>query len=133
MGLNRRLVFILAPLVVALALGAQRKQSKRPQVEILHLAAARHTDGTVSIEGRLKYSGEKPVDDLLLVFNLLAPGDEIVSSERGAVDEELEPGDETEFHWETRDNPRAVRLKVGAQYRSGTEVEVVKPGPYTIY
>jgi hypothetical protein len=130
---SRRLFLILAPLLMALALGAQRKQSKRPQVEVLQLAAARHTDGTMSIDGRIKYTGEKPVGDLVLVFHLLAPGNEIVSSEHGALDEELEPGDETEFHWETRDNPRAVRLKVGAQYLSGTEVEVVKAGPYTIY
>lgn len=133
MAVNRRLFFLLAPLVVALAFGAQRKPSKRPQVEILRLAAARQTDRTLTIDGRLKYSGEKPVTDLALVLNLLAPGNEIVSSERGVVGEgELEPGQEAEFHFETRDNPRAVRVRVGAQDHSENEVAVVKPGPYTI-
>jgi hypothetical protein len=133
MAVNGRLILILALLAAVLAPGAQRKPSKRPQVEVVRLAAARQTDGTMSIDGHLKNSGEKPIANLTLVFNLLAPGKEIVSAERGELDEEvLEPGQEAEFHWAMKDNPRAVKLTVNAEDRSGNEVTVLKPGPYTI-
>jgi hypothetical protein len=133
MAVNRRFVFILAPLAVALVLGAQRRPSKRPQVEVVRLAAARQADGTLSIDGRLKNSGEKPLENVTLVFNLLAPGKEIVSAERGELDEEvLDPGQEAEFHWAMKDNPRAVKLTISAEDHSGNEVTVLKPGPYTI-
>ncbi len=124
--------------VILLALGSfwcaaqQKRKPKPPEVEVMQIAA-RRVEGLVTIDGRVRNSGDRPLRKLSLLFDLLAPGDEVVTRQRGTVEEEtLEPGAEAEFHWQMRDPVRAVSLRVQAVDGSGTDLVVRKPGPYPL-
>jgi hypothetical protein len=133
-ALTRRFILLWAP---ALALAARGK--KKPNPEELTIAIAefnvRRLSGEriIAIDGSLRNSGLKPIHKLVLVFEFLGPDEEIISRQRGAIDEEdLDPGDESEFHWQMRDQARAVDLRISAVARSADYVKVEQPGPYVI-
>jgi hypothetical protein len=85
------------------------------------------------VDGRVRNSGEKPIKELTLLFNFLAPGDEAIATEKGAIDEELlEPGAVAPFHMEANAPPRAVKFQIDAQDGSGRELRLAHAGPFTI-
>ncbi len=88
---------------------------------------------TISVEGKVVNSGERAIPGTWLVFHVIAPGGEEVSRERGAVEEDpFEPGPEFEFHWQMKDQPRAVEIRVSAEDNGDRAIPVDGPGPYTI-
>jgi len=47
------------------------------------------------VDGRVRNSGEKPIKQLMLVFDFMAPGKQVITTQKGAIDEELlAPGQE---------------------------------------
>ncbi len=124
-----RVILVLA--LVILPVGAQKKR-KPPDLEVLEAVAHRGED-KVSVDGRVRNSGEKPIKELTLLFNFLAPGKAAIATEKGAIDDEiLEPGKESAFHMEANAPPRAVQFQIDAQDGSGRELRVAKSGPFTI-
>lgn len=136
---KREIRRFLGTILIFLALGSllcaadKKRKSKGPEVEIVSLSVRRSTEGTVGIEGRVRNAGERPLTSLNLLFSLIAPGKEVMTTQRGVIDEELlEPGQDCEFHWMVRDHVRAVQLSVAAEEGNGHELNVKKPGPYAI-
>lgn len=124
-----RVVLVLALAVIPVA--AQKKR-KPPDLEIVE-AIARRTEDKVSVDGRVRNSGEKTIKELTLLFNFFAPGKEAIATEKGSIGEEvLEPGKESAFHMETNAPPRAVEFQIEAQDGSGRELRVGKSGPFPV-
>ena len=121
-------------LVLALVVGsvAAQKKKKPPDVEVLE-ASAHRGEVKISVDGRLRNSGEKPIKELTLSFDFLAPGNQMVTTETGAIEEEvLEPGKEAAFHMESSAPPRAVAFQINAADGSGRQLRVAKSGPFPI-
>jgi hypothetical protein len=126
------LLVLLALASLLCAADRKRKPAKGPDVRIVEVTAHR-SEGTVSIDGRVRNCGLKPLQRLTLIFSLRAPGRKVVTTQRGVIDDEiLEPGSEAEFHWAMRDHARAVEFDVDAVDGSGRELIVEKPGPYPV-
>lgn len=128
----RRVWAIPAILAVAL-LGADKKKApKPPDVEVIE-ASARRGGEKIALDGRVRNSGLKPVRGLVLVFDFLAPGKQVITTQKGAVDEEsLDLNAEAAFHVELNAPPRAVQFQIGAVDEAGRDLRVAKPGPYAI-
>ena len=123
------------PLALATLLCAaqqKRKPSRPGEVEVVQVSAQR-AQGLLAIDGLVRNCGERSIQGLTLVFHLMAPGREVVTSQKGAIEEQvLEPGAEAEFHWQLRDPVRAVSVQIQATDGSGQELPVRKPGPYPV-
>jgi hypothetical protein len=122
------------PLILAFALlGAEKKKApKPPDVEVLE-ASARRVDGRISLEGRVRNSGLKPIQGLVLVFDFMAPGRQVITTQKGEVDEEvLDLAAEASFHMQLNEPPRAVEFQINAVDEAGRELRVAKPGPFLI-
>jgi hypothetical protein len=128
------ILILLTPLLAPSA-GDKKKDKREPEaVEVVEIKAVRPVEErTITIDGRIRNAGQKPIERLTLVFDILGPDGEVVSRQRGAIDEAvLDPGQESEFHWQMRDHAPAVDIRVGAVNHDDVLVEVRKPGPYTI-
>jgi hypothetical protein len=130
MAVTRRFALCL----VASLAAAARDKPKKGVAAILEISVRRSAEERViSVEGRVANSGAKPIAGLTLVFRILAPSGEEVSRQRGAVEQDpLDPGEESEFHWQMKDHARAVEVRIEAVSHDGFDVTVEKPGPYTI-
>jgi hypothetical protein len=122
---------ILALALVVASVAAQKKK-KPPDIEVLE-ASAHRGENNVSVDGRVRNSGEKPIKQLTLSFDFLAPGNRVVTTESGAIDEEvLEPGKEAAFHMESNAPPRSVAFQINAADGSGRQLRIAKSGPFPI-
>jgi hypothetical protein len=134
MDVTRRAVLSLAP---ALALAAGKKKSdkrKSGSIGLLELSVRRLTDERrIEVDGRLRNAGDKPLEGLSLVLHFLGADEDQVTQLRGKIDNEvLDAGEETEFHWQLGDHPRAVEVRVTGADSQGFEIAVDKPGPYAV-
>jgi hypothetical protein len=127
----RTLQVILLVTLATIPSPAQKKH-KPPDLEVLE-ATGHRTEDKVLVDGRVRNSGEKPIKELTLLFNFLAPGNDAIATEKGAIDQDLlAPGDEASFHMEAKAPPRAVQFQIEAQDGSGRELRLAKAGPFTI-
>ena len=125
-------VVVLA--VIALMLswvpaGAWRKPA---QVQILSITAHRR-DGVITLDGRIRNTAEKPIEGLVLVFDFIAAGEGVVTSQKSNIDQDvLDPGKESTFHFELDDPVRAVRYQIGAVDAGERDLRVGNAGPFAI-
>lgn len=128
----KRAVFIL--LVLASLLSPQEKKRKPRPAEVEVLAASAHrTEGMIAVDGRVKNSGERAVDGVVLLFDFMAPGRQVITTQRGQLEaERLDPGQEAEFRVEMTDAVRAVAFRINAEDGGGRELTVRKGGPFVI-
>jgi hypothetical protein len=126
-------VLLLALATLSTAADRKRNQPLKPaEIEIVDVTAQRG-EGRVSLDGRVKNAGERPASGVVLIFDFLAPGRQVVTSKRGALEaERLGPGETAEFHAYVPAPPRAVEIRIQAEEGNGRELKVVKPGPYVI-
>jgi hypothetical protein len=132
MVITRRLALGLAPFLAVSAAG--RKKPEPGIAEIVEITVRRLAgERLIAIEGRVRNAGEKPIKGLTLVFSIVGPNGQEVSRQRGTIDEgALEPGAESEFHWQMNDHARAVEVLVKAVGGNDFDVAVRKAGPYAI-
>jgi hypothetical protein len=127
---------MVAAVFALLAPGAGKRKPKDPsllKIEVIEVACRRTPDGRVEMDGRIRNSGQRDIENLIVIFHFRAPSDEVITTQRGKIDAlVLEPGEEAEFHWQMRDHARAVKFHVDAVDRAGTELTVEHPGPYPI-
>lgn len=129
---GRGLLALLALGSLLCAAQQKRKPSKLPEIEVVQVSAQR-SQGLVVIDGKVRNCGERNVRGLTLVFDMIAPGREVVTRHKGAIDDEvLEPGGEAEFHWQMRDPVRAVNFRIYALDSSGNDLPVKNAGPYPV-
>jgi hypothetical protein len=117
-------------LVLALALATAA--DKKGDVEVLE-AAGHRGEQTISIEGRLRNTSEKPLRRLTLLVDFMAPGRQVVTTQKAPIDEEiLPPGEESVFRLELKAPPRAVEFQFNMVDAAGRDQRVVNPGPFPI-
>ena len=126
-------VTLLLSMIAAVSLtGADRKKPKPAEVLVLEASARRDGDH-IKMDGRVRNSGERPIQGLILSFDFFAPGKTPLTTQKGAVEEELlEPGKEAAFRMELGDIGRAVSFQINAFDESGRDLKVIKPGPFPI-
>ncbi len=125
-------VILLTVSVCILAADKKRKNAKPPDVTVLQ-SAARRSESKIAIDGRVKNTGEKPILELTLLFDFLAPGRAVITTQKASIDEEtLPPGAEAAFHVELNDQVRAVEYQLGAVDRNQRDLRVANPGPFVI-
>ena len=131
--LLRMRVSTIALLFLALFAAVAQQRSKKPaDVQILETKAVRQLT-TISVDGRVRVTGEKPLHGLVIVFDFRSPEKEVVTSQKAIIDEAtLEAGREGVFHSEMADSARAVRYTVRAFDMHEKELRVANPGPYPV-
>lgn len=134
MRLSRWLVLFVA---VSMAFTAwskpkEPKKPKTPELDVVEIRASRTSEYVVEVDGKVRNCGERTLSDVVLGFEMLAPGGEVVTKQSGSLeDAELKPGEESEFHWRMRDPARAVSFRVIAKDRK-YELVVAHEGPHPI-
>ncbi|MBI1788449.1 MAG: hypothetical protein HYR60_12980 [Acidobacteria bacterium] len=126
---------VFAVLLLAVTLPAadkKRKAPKPPDIEVLECTAQR-ASGKVSVDGRVRNTSVKVIRGLILVFDFMADGRAVITTQKGAVDEEaLQPGQEAPFRMELVDPVRAVEVQVNAVDEQARDLRVAKAGPFPI-
>jgi hypothetical protein len=124
-------------LVLCLACAApaadrKKKAPKPPDLEVVEASAHRNGD-KIAIEGRIRNTGERPIRGLILIFDFLAPGSQVITTQKGPIDEDLlEMGKEAVFRMELNEPPRAVEFQIQAVDGASRDLRVVKGGPFPI-
>ena len=126
-------VLTIAALCFALfAASAQQKGKKPADVQILDTKAVRDA-GKISVDGKVRVTGEKPLHGLVIVFDFRSPEKEVVTSQKAVIDEDtMETGREGVFRSEMADSARAVRYTLRAFDTHEKELRVANPGPYPV-
>ena len=105
---------------------------KKADVQILETKAVRE-GAKISVDGKVRVTGEKPLRGLVIIFDFRSPEKEVVTSQKAVIDEDtLETGREGVFHSEMADSARAVRYTVRAFDMHEKELRVANPGPYPV-
>jgi hypothetical protein len=105
---------------------------KKADVQILETKAVRE-GAKISVDGKVRVTGEKPLRGLVIIFDFRSPEKEVVTSQKAVIDEDtLETGREGVFHSEMADSARAVRYTVRAFDNHDRELRVANPGPYPV-
>ena len=125
--------FVAAFLAVSSLLAYSPQKAKKPaDVQVTEIKVARDA-GKISVDGKVKVTGEKPLRGIVLVFDFRSPEKEVVTSQKTVIsDETREPDYEGVFHNEMVDAPRAVNVTVRAFDIHEKELRIAGPGPYII-
>src|SRR5260370_19904863 len=127
-----RVLTIVLLFLAMFAAAAQQKGKKPADVQTLETKAVREIT-KISVDGKVRVTGEKPLHGLVIVFDFRSPEKEVVTSQKAVIDEDtLESGKEGVFHSEMADSARAVRYTVRAFDFHEKELRVANPGPYPI-
>jgi hypothetical protein len=121
----RRLRFIV--MCLALAASGAEKKKKAPDIEVLEVKVHR-IEGKLTLDGRVRNTGEKTIQGLILMFDFLAPGKVPLTTQKTSVDEEiLEPGKDGTFRAEMVDPVRAVECHLSAaEDKNGRDLRLAK-------
>ena len=124
---------LLAAVVLSLCAPAtgQRKK-KAADVEVME-TKARRIEGQITLDGRVRFTGEHPARGLVIVFDFLSPEHEVVTSQKTQVaDDVVRAGREASYQTVLVDPVRAVSYQVRACDSGERDLRVANPGPYPI-
>ena len=124
---------LLAAVVLSLCAPAtgQRKK-KAADVEVME-TRARRVEGQITLDGRVRFTGERPAHGLVIVFDFLSPEHEVVTSQKTQVaDDVVRAGREASYQTVLVDPVRAVSYQVRAFDAGERDLSVANPGPYPI-
>lgn len=126
-------VIALLMLASLLSFGQEKRKARKPPDVSVLASAAHRQEGMVGLEGRVKNNSAKPIKGLILLFDFIAPNGQVITTKRGAVDEEiLEPEAEADFRVETTDPVRAVHFRIQAEESNGRQLRVEPDEPKAI-
>lgn len=112
--------------------GAQKKQQRKPDIQVLKISSTRQ-EGKITYEGALKVTGEKSVAGLMLQFEFFESRGVLLSIQKIQVeDATLMPGEERNFHVQGNDVPRAVSFRVSATDAGNRDLSMAGGGPYPL-
>jgi hypothetical protein len=118
--------------LVSLGASAPQKPRKAPDLQVVE-TKARREEGKISVDGKVKVTGEKPLHGLVVVFDFRSPEKEVVTTQKTTVDDgALETGHECSYHVEMADAARAVTYTVRAFDIHEKELRVENTGPFSI-
>ena len=125
--------FLLAAVILSLCAPAtgQRKK-KAPDVEVME-TRARRDEGKITLDGRVRFTGERPARGLVIVFDFLSPERKVVTSQKTQLaDDVVRAGLEASYQTVLVDPVRAVSYQVRAFDAGERDLHVANPGPYPI-
>ena len=94
---------------------------------------ARRVDDKITLDGRVRYTGERPARGLVIVFDFLSPERAVVTSQNTQVaDDVVRAGQEASYQTVLVDPVRAVSYQVRAFDTGERDLRVANPGPYPI-
>jgi len=126
-----RRAVILAALLVLTVAGADKKK-KPPDITVVECSGKR-ASGKITFDGRVRNTGEKTINGLVLLFDFLSSDKEVLTTLKGPVEDEvMKPGDESSFHLEADEPPRAVRYQMNAVDHAGRDLRLANAGPFAI-
>jgi hypothetical protein len=124
-------------LLVLAAVPAAYPQKKAPQpkpafIEVVEVAA--HRDPTqLNIDGKLKNTGERTANELIIMVDVLDSDKRTLTTQKGGSDPaSIEPGEEGEFHAQMALPPRAVYIRLSFEEPGGRYLKANNTGPFTI-
>ena len=126
---------LLCLLVLAAALPAADKKKKAPKPPDLQVveAVARRDGEQMVLDGRVRNSGERTLEGVVLIIDFLSDDRIPVTTRRGPIEEEvLAPGKEAIYRLALNSPPRAVRYRIEAMDRNQRDLRVAGGGPFTI-
>jgi hypothetical protein len=120
-------------LATLLCFGQEKRKSPKPPDIVVVESAAHRSEGSVALEGRVRNGSAKRVNGLILQFDFIDSGGQVIATKQSAVDEDvLEPAAESAFHFETADPVRAVQFRVRATDTAGHDLRVEPAAPKAI-
>jgi hypothetical protein len=121
-------LFLLAAVILSLCAFAK----KPGDVEVLE-TKARRVDDKITLDGRVRFTSEKPTRGLVIIFDFLSPEREVVTSQQTQVaDGVVRAGQEASYQTELVDPVRAISYRVRAVGAGERDLRVANPGPYPI-
>jgi hypothetical protein len=125
--------FLLAAVILALCFAATgQKKKKSADVEVIE-TRARRVEGKITLDGRVRFTGERAARGLVIVFDFLSPEREVVTSQKTQVaDDVVRAGQEASYQTVLVDPVRAVSYQVRAFDAGERDLRVANPGPYPI-
>ncbi len=128
----KRSAFILLLAAASFAWPQKKKELKEAEIEVID-PAVRHEEGRITVDGKLKNTGEKPARKLFVFYEVLDSDRNVLTRQKGGIDEpELEPGDEAEIHAQMHFHARAVQVRLTFEDGAGRELRGINAGPFTI-
>ena len=125
--------FLLAAVILSLCAPATGQRKKKPaDVEVME-TRARRDQGKITLDGRVRFTGERPARGLVIVFDFLSPEHEVVTTQKTQVaDDVVRAGQEASYQTVLVDPVRAVSYQVRAFDTGERDLRVANPGPYPI-
>ena len=114
------------------AAAAQQKGKKPADVQILETKAVRGITN-ITVDGKVRVTGEKALRGLVIVFDFRSPEKEVVTSQKAVLDEDqVKPGQERSAQSAASEHVRAVRYKIRAFDMQERELRIANAGPFPI-
>jgi len=125
--------FFLAAVILSLCASATGQRKQKPlDVEVME-TRARRVEGRITLDGRVRFTSERPARGLVIVFDFLSPEREVVTSQKTQVaDDVVRAGREASYQTVLVDPVRAVSYRVRAFDAGDRDLRVANPGPYPI-
>ena len=119
--------------ILSLCASATGQRKKKPaDVEVIE-TKARRVDERITLDGRVRFTSEKPAHGLVVVFDFLSPEHEVVTSQKTQVaDDVVRKGREASYQTVLVDPVRAISYQVRAFDGGDRELSVGNSGPYPI-
>lgn len=120
------------PLLAQKGKRSAKDKEKPPELEVVELRIAR--DGKlVNLDGRVRNISAKPMKGIVLFFEFLESDGKMISRMIADVTKEVvPPGEDSAFETQTKDQSRAVSVRVDAEDAEGRYFRVDRPGPHEI-
>ena len=123
---------IILAILLVLSLPGADKKKKPPDITVLE-CSGRRDNGKITFDGKVRNTGEKTIHGLILSFDFLSSDKETLTTLKGPVEEEtLSSGQESGFHFESGEPPRAVGYQVNAVDQGGRDLRLANAGPFAI-
>ena len=126
-------VWLLALGLLAIAALVSGQEKKKPaEFALLEFHVRRDVD-LIHLDGRVKNIGGQRAEGVTMIIHFLAPGGVTLETKRGPLEtEDVEPGQEAVFMFETPFPARSVKVKLEAEGRGEREIKMQKSGPHAI-
>jgi hypothetical protein len=126
-------LFLLAAVILSLCASAPGQKKKKPSdVEVIE-TKARRVDDKITLDGRVRFTGERPAHGLVIVFDFLSPERAVVTTQKTQVaDDVVRAGQEASYQTVLLDPARAISYQIRAVDTTERDLRVSNPGPYPI-
>jgi hypothetical protein len=130
--MTRRTALSLIPAAAVLGAADKKKKPKPPEITIVEVRGQREA-GVIAFDGKVKNTGERPADGVLLKFDFLDTSKVPLTTQKGSIDDEtLDPGEECEFRFQVDAPPRSVFFRIEAYGSNGMDIRTSRGGPFPI-